>query len=199
MPREKEFTWNGITYASQKLAAEAIGVTPSVIGYYIRNGYTCDDDLVFSTKSNPTTWNGIEYNSLTEAANANEITTQLMWNRLQAGFTCDAEVDHARQYRKKPDPVTWNGIDYQSTEEAADNNGVSYGTMYQWLHKGYTCDDDIERKNRIGPYFWNGIEYSTLRAAGLAQNPPITREAMRLRINKGYTCDDDLKYKKGDN
>lgn len=91
----------------------------------------------------------------------------------------------------------WNGIKYDSVEQAAIACNISHSAMLIRFSKGYTCDDDV--KNWQRPVTWNGIEYKSLSEAARANG--VTHNTMGKRLAKGYTCDSDLKWrrKKGNN
>ena len=89
----KKTVWNGIEYPSLQAAAQACKVDYSTMWARLRNGYTCDDDVIIgSHKRRTCTWNGVTYPSVAAAARANYISSPGMWARLRRGHTCDDDL-----------------------------------------------------------------------------------------------------------
>ena len=65
-------TWNGIQYESITDCARALGLSDYAVGWRIKQGYTCDDDITsqHDTTPIPCIWNGIQYESIYQASKA---------------------------------------------------------------------------------------------------------------------------------
>lgn len=133
--------WNGITYPSIPVAADAIKVSRTAMTKYIKCGYVCDDDLPIYKRI--CEWNGVKYPSIAAAAKANDISIAAMKRRIYVGYGHDSDVT---LYKKT---CVWNGIAYNSIAEAANANGVKHATMQKRFKYGLTCDIEFY-KNMIG-------------------------------------------------
>lgn len=135
----KPVTWNGIEYESMREAAVKTGHGDS-FWYYIKRGYTCDQDVRPFKKA--IVWNGQTYPSIKAAAAAVGITPGSLSYRIRNGHTCDADLKKPRKVRRIP--ITWNEVKYPSITEAAQALGVSQHTMrWRVIERGYTCDRDM--------------------------------------------------------
>lgn len=133
------------------------------------------------------------------------------WEVLQRDQSLDdalqAEVDFIEQYDsfrngynmteggednngKNEKPFIYEGKRYRSRVDAARALGISLGSMYYRLKRGYTSESDLlDMKPR--KIVWCGVEYESLAAAERATG--INRYTLRYRIEQGYTCPDDLR------
>lgn len=89
--KKKPCVWNNVPYESQEAAAEALGIKPSTMMYRLRQGYTCDADMV---GKRPVMWNGNLYESLTAAGKAHYVTHAGMHYRLRSGYICDEDLGY---------------------------------------------------------------------------------------------------------
>lgn len=190
-------TWNGIAYPSLREASEANGVQRYTLSYWIKRGYSCDNDVPKTYRSglsrlrigngvHPCVWNGIEYPSIKAAAQANNIDYRLMQQRIANGYTSDGDMKGSEK------SCTWNGILYPSITKAAQAIGIRLDTLQRRLERGQTRDADMKGtgSNKSKECVWNGVTYPTIRAAAKAIG--IAENTMSLRLKNGYTCDNDM-------
>lgn len=81
---------------------------------------------------------------------------------------------------------------YPSIGAAARALWVSVPAMRKRVHRGYTCEDDVDTRVSCE---WNGVQYASIKHAARALG--IAASTMRNRVRRGYTCDADLAWAKG--
>ena len=93
----RAFRWNGVYYKTREEAMEATGFSIESIRYRLRQGYTCDEDMIGGGQNAiPCTWNVVPYESVAAAGRASNITTSAMHYRLRQGWVCDADIKRPR-------------------------------------------------------------------------------------------------------
>lgn len=86
----KPCVWNRIRYKSQNCAARATGRSNPYMGYLLKKGYECDDDLPGIARA--CVWNGVQYESIAAAARHLGITREAMRLRVNNGYICDSDL-----------------------------------------------------------------------------------------------------------
>jgi len=88
----------------------------------------------------------------------------------------------------------WNGIEYKSISEAAEQNNVTITTMWERLQRGYASDKDLNAPRAL-PFIWNGITYPSVYIAAKETNVSVS--ALRNRAYRGQQSDADMPGWKG--
>jgi hypothetical protein len=96
--RNRKVVWNGIEYGKLKDAARANHVSEVQMWRRLKQGYTCDADMLPGMQSQigrirakPCIWNGIEYDTVTAAARANNKTIAQMSVWINKGYMSDGD------------------------------------------------------------------------------------------------------------
>lgn len=64
-----------------------------------------------------------------------------------------------------PCPVEWNGITYESYNDAARKLGLRVSTVRNRAVRGHKCEADVLRARGWRACEWNGKEYPSIAAA----------------------------------
>lgn len=142
MSRSKPVTWNGITYPTFKHAVQALDVSAPTLRSRLRDGKTCDADLVRKKKfTTQFYFCGKPYRTKKELR---RLVRQYVLTKPKT------QTNKPKTRNASPNigiPVSWNGIQYSSIRALANEINKPYGTVYDWVNKGYRCDADIGTKS----------------------------------------------------
>lgn len=118
-------------YPNYDAAARAIGVSPSLISYYMRRHGNID--TAGTRGGTPVVWNGRIFPSISAAARAAGVTPQTAWHHLERHGHLDGLGTRGRHKAGVGKPVRIGGHQWESRAAAAADLGVPYHTFRRAL------------------------------------------------------------------